>query len=78
MDGSITTITQQQLALDADAEADRMPNDPTQLEIRQAMLAIHLSRRSQAKHLRRQLARWRWQAPHCPTELSRLMLSSHS
>ena len=78
MDGSITTITQQQLALDADAEADRMPNDPTQLEIRQAMLEIHNSRRAQAKHLRRQLARWRWQAPHCPMELSRLMLSLRS
>jgi hypothetical protein len=78
MDGEITTITQQQLAMDADAEADRMPNDPTQLEIRRAMLEIHNSRRAQAKHLRRQLARWRWQAPHCPTELSRLMLSCRS
>jgi len=78
MDGSITTITQQQLALDADAEADRMPNDPTQLEIRQAMLEIHRSHRARTKHLRRQLAQWRWQAPHCPMELSRLMLSSRS
>ena len=76
MDGEITTITQQQLAMDADAEADRLPGDPTQLEIRLAMLEIHRSRRAQAKHLRRQLARWRWQAPHCPVELSRLMLSS--
>jgi hypothetical protein len=78
MDGEITTITQQQLAMDADAEADRMPNDPTQLEIRRAMLEIHKSRRSEGKHLRRQLARWRWQAPHCPAELSRLMLSYRS
>jgi hypothetical protein len=46
------------------------------LEIRQAMLEIHSSHRAQAKHLRRQLARWRWQAPHCPAGLSRLMLSS--
>jgi len=76
MDGEITTITQQQLAMDADAESDREPNDPTQLEIRQAMLEIHRSHRAQAKHLRRQLARWRWQAPHCPAGLSMLMLSS--
>jgi hypothetical protein len=72
MDG----ITRQQLNLDADAEQGRQPNDPTQLEIRLACLAIHAERSQRGRQLRRQMSRYRWQAPHCPKNLARLMLES--
>lgn len=66
-------ITAEQLDLASDAEADRLPGDPTQLEIRLACLAIHEERGVRAMQLRKQVARWRWHAPHCPPDLSALL-----
>lgn len=67
------TISDANLDRPADAEADRLPGDPTQLEIRLACLELQRQRGKRAWHLRKQVARWRWQAPHCPADLSRLI-----
>jgi hypothetical protein len=70
MDGNATLT---QADLDREAEFDREPNDPTQAEIRAALLRLHESSRERTRHLRRQLSKWRWQAPHCPAEIARAM-----
>lgn len=68
MDGKVT-----QEQLDAAAEWDRQPGDPTQAEIRAARLALQASYDPKSESVRRQVARWRWQAPHCPMHLQNLM-----
>jgi hypothetical protein len=68
MDGKVT-----QEQLDAAAEWDRQPGDPTQAEIRAARLALHASYNPNSESVRRSMARWRWQAPHCPMQLASLM-----
>jgi hypothetical protein len=68
MDGMMT-----QEQLDAAAEWDRQPGDPTQAEIRAARLALQASYPPNSEAARKQVSQWRWQAPHCPMQLASLM-----